>query len=144
MKNKKKSIQLPIRFDWINEIIYYSLLVILFGSAYLFAFNLLRFNWYSLIFAIMTLILIYLKWASYVKIDRGQLKVICLHSYLALELSMNQIDHFIFYKDKRLVEIKTKKEETFELYLTDKNKESLLAWLIKYYPQISPIYIEKD
>lgn len=144
MKNKKKSIQLSIRFDWINEIIYYSLLIILFGSAYLFTFNLLRFNWYSLIFALLTAILVYFKWASYLKIDKGQLKVICLHSYLALDLPMKDIDHFIFYKGKRLVEIKTKSHETFEIYLTDKNKESLLAWLIKYYPQISPIYIEKD
>lgn len=144
MKNKKKSIKLSVRFDWINEVIYYSILMIVFASAYLFAFNLLRFNWYSLIFILLTIILIYLKRASYLKISNGQLKVVCLHSYLVLDLPMNQINHFIFYKGKSLVEIKTRSKETFELYLNDKNKESLLSWIITHYPQISPIYIEKD
>ena len=143
-KNEKKSIKLSVRFDCINEIIYYSILIILFGSAYLFTSNLLRFNWYSVIFASLTLILIYLKRASYLIVENGQLRVVYCHSYLIVALSMDEVEHFIFYEEKRLVKIKTKSGDSFAVYLTEKNKEYLLNWLIKYYPKILPIYIEND
>ena len=143
-KNEKKSIKLSVRFDCINEIIYYSILIILFGSAYLFTSNLLRFNWYSVIFASLTLILIYLKRASYLIVENGQLRVVYCHSYLMVALSMDEVEHFIFYEEKRLVKIKTKSGDSFAIYLTKKNKEYLLNWLITYYPKILPIYIEND
>lgn len=143
MKNKKEMIKLPIHFDLVNEIIYKSIIVIFFGMAYLFGFNLLRFNFYSVFFGMITFLLIYFKRASYLLIEEGRLEIIYFNYYRSFEIEMDQIDQCVFYNESSLVEIKTKDQENIQLYLKDKNKEKLLDWMIKHCPHISPIYIEK-
>lgn len=144
MKNKKEIIKIPIHFDLINEIIINSLVIILFGIAYLFAFNLLRVNIYTIFFGGLTLFLIYFKRSSFLKIKNNQLEIIYFKYYQANEINLNQIDQCIFYKENSLVEIKTKKQRTISVYLKDKNKEQFLNYLVNHCPEISAIFIEKN
>lgn len=142
MKNKNKMIKLPIHLDWINEIIYGSIIFIVFGIAYLFAFNFLRFNWYSVFFSVLTLVLIYFKRASYLKIEDDRLKIVYFHFYEMFDLKMNQVEQCIFYEGTRRVDILTNQQETISLYLKERHKETLLDGIIQRYPHISPIYIQ--
>lgn len=141
MKNKNNTIKLPIHLDSINELIYRSVIFIVFGIAYLFAFNFLRFNWYSAFFGLLTLLLIYLKRASYLKIEDDDLKIVYFHFCEAFNLEMDQIEQCIFYEGKRRVDIITAQQDTIQLHLKERHKETLLEGLIQNYPHISPIYI---
>lgn len=144
MQNKKEMIKLPVRFDLVNEVIYKSILIILFGLAYLFAFNLLRFNWYSLFLGLIVVGLIYFKSLSYLKIEKNYLEIYYFNYYQKTKIKMNQIDECVFYDQNSLVELKTKENRKITIYLKERNKEKLLNWMIKNYPNISPIYIEKN
>lgn len=137
-------IKLPVRFDLVNEVIYKSILIILFGLAYLFAFNLLRFNWYSLFLGLIVVGLIYFKSLSYLKIEKNYLEIYYFNYYQKTKIKMNQIDECVFYDQNSLVELKTKENRKITIYLKERNKEKLLNWMIKNYPNISPIYIEKN
>lgn len=143
MKNKKEIIKLPIHFDLVNEIIYKSTLIILFGIAYLFALNLLRFNWYSVLFGFLLLLLIYLKRSSHLKMDNNSLTLFYFKFYQAVKIEVDQIDECIFYSGSSLVEVLTKENNKIRFHLKDKNKKMFLDWLIKYCPSISPIYIKE-
>lgn len=134
-------IKLPVHFDLINEIIYKSILIIIFGLGYLFAMNLLRFNWYTVFFAIILFLLVYFKKCSYLKIEDSFLRVIYFKYYKKVEIRLNQIDQCVFYNQRSMVEIKLKNKEKIVVYLKEKDKEKLLNWTIKNYPSISLIYI---
>lgn len=134
-------IKLPVHFDLINEIIYKSILIIIFGLGYLFAMNLLRFNWYTVFFAIILFLLVYFKKCSYFKIEDSFLRVIYFKYYKKVEIRLNQIDQCVFYNQRSMVEIKLKNKEKIVVYLKEKDKEKLLNWTIKNYPSISLIYI---
>lgn len=143
MENKKSRIQLPIQFDLINEIIFKSIIIILFGIAYLFAFNLLRVNLYTIFFALLLLILIYLKKQSYLKIDKDYLEIHCFKYYQKVKLKIREVTEIVFYNQHSFIEIKTKNGAKVKVYLKNKNKEKLLNWIIKNCPDIRPIYIDK-
>lgn len=134
---------MPIQFDFINEIIFKSVIIILFGIAYLFAFNLLRVNLYTILFALLLLILIYLKRKSYLKIDEDYLEIHCFKYYKKVTLKIREVTEIVFYNQQSFIEIKTMDGAKVKVYLKNKNKEKLLNWTIKNCPDIRPIYIDK-
>lgn len=142
MKNKKESITLPLRFELAYEIIYKSTCFIFLGLTFLFASNLLRFNWFSVFFGLLTLILIYLRRSSYLIIEDDQLKLIYFKFFKSAKIELEDVKKCFFYEDRPLIEIKTKEHEHLKIYLKEKNKEKLLNWLVTHYPEISSLYIK--
>ena len=75
MNNKNiKPLKLNIRFELAYEVISYSILVILIGLAYVFASNLLAFNWYTVIFGVLA-IFIYFKKKKLLLIEKDVLSI---------------------------------------------------------------------
>ncbi len=142
MKNKKESIQIPIRFELAYEIIYKSICFISFGLTFLFASNLLRFNWYSVFFALLTLVLIYLRQASYLLIEGDQLKLVYFKFFKGKEIDLQDVNECFFYENSSLIEVETKRRKRINIYLKEKNKEKLLNWLVTHHPEISSLYLK--
>ncbi len=144
MEKKKKSLQLKVRYELAYEIIFNSLAIILFGISFLFATNLLRFNWYTVFFAFLTAVFLYLKNTSYLIIEDDQLKLIYFKFYQAAEIKMDYIQEFIFYENKPVVGVKTSTQGVTRIYLRERNKKRLLDWLIQQCPEISALYISQN
>lgn len=138
-----KPLKLRIRYEIAYEIIFSSIIVILLGLAYLFASNLLTFNWYTVAFVLLILYLLYLKYNSYLIIKDDWLSVYYYKYFKKYTVGINNIEEIIFYEDSRKVEIITKDEVILNLYLSERNKEFLLDWFVQYYPSISCLYINK-
>ena len=72
---KDKNIKLNIRFELAIEIILFCIIFILFGIAFLFASNLLSFNWVSAISILLALYLIYLKASSTIELKESTMTI---------------------------------------------------------------------
>lgn len=142
MKNKKEFIKLPLQFELAYEIIYRSTCFILFGLTFLFASNLLRFNWFSVFFGLLTLILIYLRRSSYLFIEEDQLKLVYFKFFKCEEIQLQDVNECFFYENSPLIEIETKERKRLKIYLKQRNKEKLLSWLVTHYPEVSSLYIK--
>ncbi len=144
MRNTKKtSLKLRIRFDFAMEVILLCLIFILFGLAFLFASNLLVFNWGSVICTILGGGLIYLKASSYIQIEKDQVTVQYMKFVHRASVDINQIKQMIFYKDSLLVEIQTKDKQTVSFYLQQKNREKLLNHIVNHYPDIPCLFFDR-
>ena len=134
--------KLHIEFELAYEIISYSILMIFIGIAFVFGSNLLTFNWYSLIFAIFALFMIYLKRKSYIVIEDNKLCVYYMKYIDIIHLDMNDIKEFIFYEQGRRVNIKIKTDKLIPIHLSDKNKQKLLDLLVSNYPNIPCLFLK--
>lgn len=144
MKNKNiPQIKIGIQWELAYEIIQYSIITITLGLSFLFASNLLRFNWFTVLFLILAIILIYCKKENHLTINDHTLKINYWHFFLYKELKMDEIEEFIFYSDKRLLEVKHKDNEVVSCYLRKRQKEKLLSYLIRYFPEIPCLYIQQ-
>ena len=90
--------ELKIQFELAYEIIIYSILMIFIGIAFVFGSNLLTFNWYSLIFAIFALFIIYLKRNSYLVIEDNKLCIIYMKFMYQIHIDLIDIEEFVFYE----------------------------------------------
>lgn len=142
MKNKKESIKLPLRLELAYEIIYKSIVFILFGLTFLFASNLLRFNWFSVFFGLLTLVLIYLKRSSYLIIKEDHLELLYFRFFTVEEIKLQDVSECVFYENSSLVEIETNESNHFNIYLNERNKQKMLNWFVTYQPDISSLYIK--
>lgn len=142
MKNKEiEPLKLKIQFELAYEIIFISTVIILTGLAYLFASNLLRFNWYSVIFGLVALFILILRANSYLIIEDDALKLKIFYFITYKEYEMNTIDKFVFLDQSRKIKITVKQTKESIIYLTEKNRYKLLNWLVKNYPDISCLYL---
>lgn len=139
----KKTFTLRIQFELAYEIILISFLVIFVGLAFLFASNLLSVNWFSVIFGVAALLLVYLKLSSYLKIENDVLAIIYFKGFKHKEIQMITIDEFIFYERSRLVEVMSNGQVIGQIYITDKNKQILLDYLVNQYPKTPCILSNK-
>lgn len=145
MKNKKNEpFKLNIRFELAYEVISYSVIIILIGLAYVFASNLLTFNWYTVTFGLLAIFLLVLKINSYLLIENGVLSIFYLKFIKKTKIDMKIINEFIFYESSRKVEIRSNKKTIFTLYLKDKNKKKLLDWLVQHYPSIPCLFFKDN
>lgn len=142
--NKNEPLKLNICFELAYEIIYYSIFVILIGLAFIFASNLLTFNWYSVIFGLLAILLIILKTKSFLLIEEGTLSIYYLKYLHKAQIEMKTIDEFIFYERERRVEVRSNKKTILVLYLKDKNKKRLLDWLVQHYPNIPCLFFNEN
>lgn len=142
--NKNEPLKLNIYFELAYEIIYYSILVILIGLAFIFASNLLAFNWYSVIFGVLALVLVVLKTKSFLLIEEGILSIYYLKFLQKTKVEMKTIDEFIFYERGRRVEVRSNKKTFLVLHLKDKNKKKLLDWLVQNYPDIPCLFFKEN
>lgn len=142
MKNKKESIKLPLRFELAYEIIYKSICFIFFSLTFLFASNLLRFNWYSVFFGLLTLILIYLRRSSYLIIEGEQLRMVYFKFFKGKKIHLQEVNECFFYENSSLIEVETKERKRLKIYLKERNKKKLLNWLVTNYPEVSSLYIK--
>lgn len=143
MKNEPiPSIKIRVQYELAYEIIHYSLIFIALGFAYVFASNLLRFNWFTVFFIILALLFLYLKKESFIIINKDTFTLTYWKIYTAKEIQMDKIEKFTFYADKRLLEIRVKNNEVVTCYLKKKQKETILSYLILYYPNIPCIVID--
>lgn len=142
MTNKKESLKLPLRFELAYEIIYKSTCFILFGLTFLFASNLLRFNWYSVFFGLLTLILIYLRRSSHLIIEENQLQLVYFKFFKGKKTKLHDVSECFFYESSSLIEVETKGRKRLKIYLKEKNKEKLLNWFVTHYPEISSLYLK--
>lgn len=142
MKNQEKPhLKLPIQQELAYEVISISIIVIFFGLAFLFATNLLSFNWYSIFFALLFVFGVYVKYSSYLVIKNNQI-TIRYYKYLKLiYLEISQIDEMTFHQKKRQVQIKDYNGTITLIYLNRKNKEKLLNYIVQYYPKIDCLFI---
>lgn len=144
MKNKKTPLKLPIRYELAYEIIFISIIIIISGLAYLFASNLLRFNWYTVLFSIITVVFLYLKYSSSLKIENDVLSIVYFKFFKVKEIDMTTIKEFIFYEKNRAIEIKSNNQLIYTIHVSEKTKKKLLNWMVNYYPDISCIYISHN
>lgn len=142
MKNNNiPTIKLRIQYELAYEIIHYSLIFIAFGLAYIFASNLLSFNWFTVLFIILATLLIYFKKENYILIKNNMLQIIYWKFLTSKEIQMKDIKEFTFYEKSRLVEIELSNNEVLTCYLKKKQREKLLNYLILYFPRIPCILI---
>lgn len=144
MKNKKNSLQLPLRFELAYEIIYKSLCFISFGLTFLFATNLMRFNMYSVFFGLLTILLIYLKRSTYVLIEDDYLQLVYLKFFKREEIDLEVVTECYFYENSFLIEFKADDATIGSFYLNDRSKEKLLVWCVDQHPEISALFINRN
>lgn len=142
-RKNKETFTLRIQFELAYEIILTSFLVIFVGLAFLFASNLLSVNWFSVIFGGTAILLFYLKLSSYLKIENDVLSVIYFKKFKYKEFQIITIDEFLFYERSRLVEVMSNGQVIGQIYITDKNKQILLDYLVKQYPKTPCILSNK-
>jgi len=130
-----------MRFELAYEIIFYSIIFILVGLAYVFASNLLVFNWYTVLFGALALALLVLKRVSYFKIENGVLSAHYFKFFTKEKIQMITISEFLFYEENSVVEVKSSDKVILRLHLSNKNKEKLLNWLMQFYPNIPCLII---
>lgn len=134
--------KLKIQFELAYEIIIYSILMIFIGIAFVFGSNLLTFNWYSLIFAIFALFIIYLKRNSYLVIEDNKLCISYMKFMDQIHIDLIDIEEFVFYEQGRRVNIKIKTDKLIPIHLSDKNKQKLLDLLVSNYPNIPCLFLK--
>ena len=145
MNDKKmEPFKLKIQFELAYEIIIYSILMIFIGIAFVFGSNLLTFNWYSLIFAIFALFIIYLKRNSYLVIEDNKLCISYMKFMDQIHIDLIDIEEFVFYEQGRKVNIKTKAGKLIPILLSDKNKQKLLDQLVSHYPNIPCLFLNNS
>lgn len=140
----KDSLKLRIHFEFAYEIITISLIVIFVGLSFLFASNLLALNWFSVIFGLLAIGLLYLKLTSSLEIKNDLLTLIYLKGFRKQEIEIITIDEFVFYEDVRLVEVKSNHQVIADIYLTEKNKQKMLNYIVNEYPKIPCIILKKN
>lgn len=143
MNNDKQPLKLHIRFEFAYEIIYVSLFIILVGLAFLFASNLLTFNWFTVFFGMLAILFIYLKHQSHLIIKEDVLLTVYLQFYTKENIQMQTIDEFIFYEKSRAVEVKSNEQVIATIYLVDKNKQKLLDHIVNQYPDIPCLFMNR-
>ena len=104
-KQEKPILKLHIQHELAYEIISISIIVILFGLAFLFATNLLAFNWFTVIFAILFILAIILKKSCQLIIHDNQLKIRYYKLSKTYEVDMSLITQMTFYQKKRQISI---------------------------------------
>lgn len=143
MNNKKiEPFKLKLKFELAYEVISYSTLTILIGIAFVFGSNLLTFNWYSFIFAIIAIFFLYLKRNSYLVIENHKLSIFYMQCLQKAQVDMKDIEEFNFFEQDKQVKIKTNSKQVITIHLTDRNKQRLLDWLVQYYPTIPCLYLK--
>ena len=140
-KQEKPILKLHIQHELAYEIISISIIVILFGLAFLFATNLLAFNWFTVIFAILFILAIILKKSCQLIIHDNQLKIRYYKLSNTYEVDMSLITQMTFYQKKRQISIVNLSGAEVFIYLGMKNKQKLLNYIVKYYPEIDCIVI---
>lgn len=140
-KQEKPILKLHIQHELAYEIISISIIVILFGLAFLFATNLLAFNWFTVIFAILFIFAIILKKSCQLIIHDNQLKIRYYKLSKTYEVDMSLITQMTFYQKKRQVSIVNLSGAEVFVYLGMKNKKKLLNYIVQYYPEIDCIVI---
>lgn len=144
MNKHNKSLKLRIQFEIAYEIIFISSIIILIGLAYTFALNLLRVNVFTIIFGVLAFFLFYLKCASYLTIQNQQIQFTFFKYRKSPLYEMQDIKEFVFYENKRLVDIHMTHNRTLYFYISEKNKKKLLNWLVNNYPDISCLFISQN
>lgn len=144
MEKNKKTFKLPLQFEFAYEIIYISTVIILIGLAYVFASNLLRINVFTILFAILAAILIYFKWSSYILIEKDTLQLVYFKYNKSEIYHMEEINECVFYERKRLVRIKFDNNRFLRFYISEKNKQRFMNWIVNNYPDISCLYISQN
>lgn len=140
--NIKPLIKVRVQYELAYEIIFNSLIIIFVGAAYLFASNLLNFNWYTILFGVTAILLIYFKFESYLQIENDKLTITYCKYIKSLQLDLKTISEIVFYSNKRQVEIKSNGNVVKIIYLNRKMKEKLLNYIVNHYPNIPCIYID--
>lgn len=140
-KQEKPILKLHIQHELAYEIISISIIVILFGLAFLFATNLLAFNWFTVIFAILFILAVILKKSCQLIIHGNQLKISYYKLSKTYEVDMSLITQMTFYQKKRQVSIVNLSGAEVFVYLGMKNKQNLLNYIVQYYPEIDCIVI---
>lgn len=144
MESKRTNqLKIRIRYEAAYEIIFSSVIIIFVGLAFLFASNLLAFNWYTVVFGIIGLSLLYLKYSSYVIFDEKNLEIIYFKFFIKETIPLSTIKEFTFYEKSWKTEVKTKRNQKYKFYLSEKNEQILLDWLVNYYPNISCIFVSE-
>lgn len=142
--NKNEPFKLKIGLELAYEIIFYSLLIIVIGLAYIFASNLLTFNWYTIVFGVVAIFLLFLKQNNFAVIEDGVLTVHYLKFIEYKKIEMKTIDEFIFYEQGRRVEARSNKQTILVLHLKQKNKKILMDWLVQNYPNIPCYFLNES
>lgn len=141
MKNKK--LKLSIRFEFAIEVIIFCVIFILFGLAFLFASNLLSFNWISVVFVLLGVTLIYLKASSSIELVENKVMIQYLKFFHKKTIKIEEVDKVIFYEDSHLVEIQTKEQKTVQFYLKQKNREILLNFVVTNCPNTPCLFYDR-
>ncbi len=140
---KNKTLKLHMKIELAYEVILYSLIFICIGIAYVFASNLLTFNWFTVAFALIAIALIVLKHKSYFKIKEDTLSTYYFHFFRKDTIEMRTVDAFLFYASGTRVELMSNDQAILVLYLKEKNKTILMNWLMHHYPEI-PCYVQES
>lgn len=138
-KNIKPKFKIPIQQELAYEIISRSLIVIFLGLTVLTATNFARFNWYTVIFFIITIVMIYLYSTNELLIKQDDLLVTYYKIHKPIHINIQSISDIIFHKHKRQVNIKTVSGEVHPVYIGLKNKKKLLNYLVLHHPGINCI-----
>lgn len=143
MKNHEEPpITLKIHYELSYEIIQNSIIIIFLGLSYLFASNLLRMNWYSILFGLIALSIIYFKHTSVLKINKGILCIKYWKFFPYRKFKLTSITQITCYRNKRLIVIKSNQSLLTKIYLKRKNIENLLRYITRYYPDIECLFID--
>lgn len=135
--DNKKDFKIKIGFELAYELIFYSVIIILIGLAFLFASNTLAFNWYTLIFSLFTLLLLYLKKNSYLSIKKETMDIIIFNSIIKKSILLEEITEIVFYEAKRKIIITLTDKKQIIIYLNKKNKKIFLNKMMEDYSNIS-------
>lgn len=141
-KQEKPYLKLHIQHELAYEVISVSIIIILFGSAFLFATNLLSFNWYTVLFAFLFMGSLYLKKSCHLVIADDLLSVTYYKVSTPLSVGMTQLTEMTFHEKKRQVKLHTTSGAVTLIYLNMKNKQKLLNFIVQYYPTIDCIFIK--
>ena len=141
-KQEKPYLKLHIQQELAYEVISISIIIILFGISFLFATNLLSFNWYTVLFALLFVVSLYLKRSCHLVIADDQLTVTHYKIATPLSIDMDELSEITFHEKKRQVMLQTTNGTVTLIYLNMKNKQKLLNVVVQHYPTIDCIFIK--
>lgn len=133
IKVKKK---LPLSFEPAYQIMYISAIIICFCLAVIFATTIQQFNWYSVNFMFMGMILTYFKRATYVKLFEQTILCIYFKGLLKKRIPISEIKSLTISPSNRKVIFEMSNQTQQIIYLSRSNQKVLAKWLKNDVPKI--------
>lgn len=127
--SSKRNKKVQLSFEPAFQIIYFSVTSICFCLAIIFATTIQQFNWYTVIFLFLGIILAYFKRGTHVRITDHSIECTYFRGIKEKAIGFSELEEVILSKSTRKVTLKQKSGSDQNIYLNQSNKKLLVEWM---------------